>query len=72
MAQASNLRSNFGDSVLLTAGSAFALAQYTEDHVRAGDRKPRNPAENQLLPGMQRLEGSTRLLRSSAIEVQML
>ncbi len=34
MAQASNLR-QFRRHVLLTVGSAFALAQYTEDHVRA-------------------------------------
>ncbi len=69
MAQASNLR-QFRRHVLLTAGSAFALAQYTEDHVRARRQEIAQSGENQLLPGMQRLEGNTRLLRASAIEVE--
>ncbi|MHB1794481.1 MAG: glucoamylase family protein [Acidobacteriaceae bacterium] len=56
----------FKQHALLTVASAFALARYTEEQIRA-----RQPAEREeKAPGIQRLEGSTRLLRSSAIEVQ--
>ena len=56
----------FKEQTLLAVASAFALARYTEEQIRA-----RQPAEREeKSPGIQRLEGSTRLLRSSAIEIQ--
>ena len=62
----------FRQHVLLVAGSAFALAQYTEERVRArnhsGDRAIEQRLENNS--GIEWLEGNTRLLRSSAMEIQ--
>ena len=56
----------FKDQTLLAVASAFALARYTDEQVRA--KQPGQPEEK--TPGIQRLEGATRLLRSSAIEIQ--
>jgi cyclic beta-1,2-glucan synthetase len=56
----------FKDQTLLAVASAFALARYTDEQVRA--KQPNNQGEK--TPGIQRLEGATRLLRSSAIEIQ--
>jgi len=54
----------FKEQTLLAVASAFALARYTDEQVRA------NRPTHEKAPGIQRLEGATRLLRSSAIEVQ--
>jgi cyclic beta-1,2-glucan synthetase len=56
----------FKQHALLTVASAFALARYTDEQVRG--RQP--AAREEKAVGIQRLEGSTRLLRSSAIEIQ--
>ena len=56
----------FKEQTLLAVASAFALARYTEEQVRAQQTSP----PEQKTPGIQRLEGATRLLRSSAIEIQ--
>lgn len=56
----------FKDQTLLAVASAFALAGYADEQIRS---KPSNPTEEKT-PGIQRLEGATRLLRSSAIEIQ--
>jgi cyclic beta-1,2-glucan synthetase len=56
----------FREQTLLAVGSAFALARYTDEQVRA---KQSSPTEEKT-PGIQRMEGATRLLRSSAIEIQ--
>ena len=56
----------FKEQTLLAVASAFALARYTDEQVRA---KHLSAAEEKA-PGIQRLEGATRLLRSSAIEIQ--
>jgi len=56
----------FKDQTLLAVASAFALARYTDEQVRA--KQPNN--QDEKTPGIQRLEGATRLLRSSAIEIQ--
>ncbi|MHB8301492.1 MAG: glucoamylase family protein [Acidobacteriaceae bacterium] len=55
----------FKQQTLLTVGSAFALAQYADDPVRA-----HASPQQELRPGVQRLQGNTRLLRSSAMEIQ--
>lgn len=55
----------FRQQTLLTVGSAFALAQYADEQGRA----PRSKLE-ELRPGIQRLQGNTRLLRNSGIEIQ--
>src|ERR1035437_2711830 len=56
----------FKEQTLLAVASAFALARYTDDQIRG-----KQPAEgHEKPPGIQRLEGATRLLRSSAIEIQ--
>lgn len=62
----------FRHRVYQTAGSAFALAQYTDEQARARRRREMEgrQQETPALPGMQWLEGNTRLLRSSAIEAQ--
>ncbi|MHB1935810.1 MAG: glucoamylase family protein [Acidobacteriaceae bacterium] len=57
---------HFKEQTLFTVASAFALARYTEEQVRV--QRPADRGEK--APGIQRLEGGTRLLRSSAIEVQ--
>ncbi len=54
----------FKEQTLLAVASAFALARYTDEQVRA-----KQPTHEKTL-GIQRLEGATRLLRSSAIEIQ--
>ncbi|MGB8480791.1 MAG: glucoamylase family protein [Acidobacteriaceae bacterium] len=54
----------FKEQTLLAVASAFALARYTDEQVRA--KRP----THEKTPGIQRLEGATRLLRSSAIEIQ--
>ena len=56
----------FKEQTFLAVASAFALARYTEEQVRV----QRSTEQGEKAPGIQRLEGSTRLLRSSAIEVQ--
>ena len=56
----------FKEQTLLAVASAFALARYTDEQVRAQQSKQRE----EKTPGIQRLEGATRLLRSSAIEIQ--
>lgn len=56
----------FKQRTLLTVASAFALAHYTDEQVRG--QQP--SAQEEKAAGIQRLEGSTRLLRSSAIEIQ--
>jgi cyclic beta-1,2-glucan synthetase len=56
----------FKKQTLLTVASAFALARYTEEQIRL----QRPGEQEEKAPGIQRLEGSTRLLRSSAIEIQ--
>ena len=60
----------FKEQTLLTVASAFALAHYTEEHIRALRTQGDNAKREEPSPGIQRLEGSTRLLRSAAIEVQ--
>lgn len=67
LAQPSGLR-QFRQHVLFTAGSAFALAAYIEDQARG--RRQHAPEQEKMLPGIQRLEGNTRLLRASAMDVQ--
>jgi hypothetical protein len=62
LASPAHLRA-FRQRVLHAAGAAFALAKYAEEQMRS---RPQ-PTE---LPGLQRLEENTRLLRSSAMEVQ--
>lgn len=57
----------FKQQTLLTVGSAFSLAHYAEEQARKQD--PRHP-DNNTSPGVCRLEESTRLLRSSALEIQ--
>ncbi|MGC2249156.1 MAG: hypothetical protein WA626_00670, partial [Acidobacteriaceae bacterium] len=56
----------FKEQTLLAVASAFALARYTDEQVRA--KQPSHSEEKK--PSIQRLEGATRLLRSSAIEIQ--
>ncbi|MGH9617389.1 MAG: hypothetical protein ACRD28_11665, partial [Acidobacteriaceae bacterium] len=58
--------SQFREQTLLTVASAFALTRYTEEQVRRQQASKRTEKAS----GIQRLESSTRLLRSSAIEVQ--
>jgi cyclic beta-1,2-glucan synthetase len=71
----------FRDRVFTTAGSAFALARYTDEEARERRKLNRQAvsetakadnrhSEAARLPGLLRLEENTRLLRSSAIEVQ--
>ena len=55
----------FQQQTLLTIGSAFALAQYADDQVHSHTTR-----QEELRPGIQRLQGNTRLLRSSGIEIQ--
>ena len=64
LAHPSNIK-QFQQQTLLTVGSAFALAQYADEQSRAHTHKLQ-----ELRPGIQRLQGNTRLLRSSAIEIQ--
>ena len=56
----------FKQHTLLMVASAFALARYTEEQPRGQHAA----GKEEKAPGIQRLEGSTRLLRASAIEVQ--
>lgn len=58
----------FREQTLLAVASAFALARYTEEQIR--EQPPAGRGGKEKSPGIQRLEGATRLLRSSAIEVQ--
>jgi cyclic beta-1,2-glucan synthetase len=55
----------FQQQTLVTIGSAFALAQYADDQARK-----HSSTVQELRPGIQRLQGNTRLLRASAIEIQ--
>ncbi|HET9087543.1 MAG TPA: glucoamylase family protein [Acidobacteriaceae bacterium] len=55
----------FQQQTLLTIGSAFALAQYADDQVRSHKAR-----QEEMRPGIQRLQGNTRLLRSSGMEIQ--
>ena len=57
----------FKEQTLLAVASAFALARYTDEQVR---KKLHPDNRRKKTPGIQRLEGATRLLRSSAIEIQ--
>ncbi|HWF66390.1 MAG TPA: hypothetical protein VN670_03745, partial [Acidobacteriaceae bacterium] len=67
LAGASDLK-QFEQHVLLTAGSAFALANYADEQLRTKRRQPQ--VQSPSLPGVLRLEENTRLLRASAMEVQ--
>jgi hypothetical protein len=69
LVQTSNAK-QFKEQTLLTVASAFALARYTEEQIRAQHPAGQNGKREEPPPGLQRLEGSTRLLRSAAIEVQ--
>ncbi len=69
LAQPSNLK-QFKEQTLLMAASVFALARYTEEQVRAQHPQKQGPKPEDVPPGIQRLEANTRLLRSTAIEIQ--
>jgi len=66
LAQPSSVR-QFRHHVLATVASAFALAEYADEQSRVPHSQPEpgSPAT-----GIDRLQGNTRLLRASAIEVQ--
>jgi len=55
----------FRQQTLVTAGSAFALAHYADEQARR-----RTSMQETIAPGVDRLQGNTRLLRSSAMEIQ--
>lgn len=55
----------FQQQTLITLGSAFALAQYADEQARSKSGRQTKPS-----PGIERLQGNTRLLRSSAMEIQ--
>lgn len=71
LARPSSLK-QFREHILLTVGSAFALAAYAEGQLSARlsrtNQRPGSPEHP--LPGVRRLEENTRLLRSAAMEVQ--
>ena len=60
----------FKERTLFTVASAFALASYTEEQIRAQHPQGQNSKRGNVPPGIQRLEGNTRLLRSTALDVQ--
>lgn len=60
----------FKERTLYTVASAFALARYTEEQVRAQHSQTPESNRQYAPPGIQRLEGNTRLLRSAAMDVQ--
>jgi cyclic beta-1,2-glucan synthetase len=58
----------FRQHVLQIVGSAFALATYTEE--QAGKRCRQQVPRDTIAPGLERLEGNTRLLRTAGMEIQ--
>ncbi len=77
LAYATDLK-QFRQHVLLTAGSAFALAQYTEEQARQQRKETAKQSDGSdskmepdiASPGVRKLRENTRLLRTSAIEIQ--
>lgn len=68
LAQPSNVK-QFREQVLSTVGSAFALVEYAEEQARK-QRQQSSRKPSAMLPGVQRLEENTRLLRTVAMEIQ--
>ncbi|MEO6966501.1 MAG: hypothetical protein ABI076_11495, partial [Acidobacteriaceae bacterium] len=60
----------FKERTLFTVASAFALARYTEEQIRTQHPQGQGAKRENVPPGIQRLEENTRLLRSSALDVQ--
>lgn len=66
----------FRQQTLMAVGSAFALAQYADEQARTQRSQQQKQAHHpqvhthEVAPGLGRLEGNTRLLRSSAMEIQ--
>src|SRR5665213_2707131 len=60
----------FKEQTLLTVASTFALTRYTEEQIRTQHPQGQNSKREDVQPGIQLLEGNTRLLRSTSLDVQ--